>query len=453
MKLLCHVAPWSRDYFECLSRGFDNAAELVLCSGYRKLDQTCLTRLYRSRYSELKVKPDTNISDADRNVIRRCRLLRTLSTVEAAQHVHAIRFAVREMLSDVRPDVFLSQTTDQSLHQILFEECLLRDIPAFGIVQTFVNGYFRVSNMGERHSARTASVDECLNVLMSLEDKSYVPNFIAKQKKNLAKAYKKAWLSNIARVIYFGARRWMTLDFLNYHYWASSRAMLLNHVHLFPAQELGEAQWQASLSQDGRPSIFVPLQFFPEATIDYWVTDSTFIDYERSLLDLLSRLSADFQFVVKEHPGVWGHRHPSLYEKLARVPGLVFCPTNVAAQHCVESCDAVLVWTGSVGFEAALRGKPVLTVTTPYYLSGGRFMKITLETAGSEIHDHIANVNSRPIEAPEKIKLIQYLLDGLEPGRIQIDGSFNRLQSSDLSAALAAGARLRRHFPVDAEAL
>ena len=452
MKILCHVSPWCQEYFRVVSKGFDATAEVVFCSSYRSLDQTRLTRLYKSRYSKLNLSADAKIADADLDVISRCRLLRTLKPVHAAQHVHAMRFAVREMLSDVQPDVLLSQTTDQYLHHLLFEECALRGIPAFGIVQTFVNGYFRVSNMGERHSARTAPIDECSAVLTRLEDKNYVPQFIAKQKKNLAKAYRRAWLSNIARVIFFGARRRLTRDLLNYHYWASSRAMFFNHVHLIPARELGDPNWEAALRQDKRPSIFVPLQFFPEATIDYWVTDRRFIDYERSLLDLLTRLSSVFRFVVKEHPGVWGHRHPSLYQRLVRIPGLVFCPTNVAAQDCVGNCDAVLVWTGSVGFEAALRGKPVLTVTRPYYLSGERFMQIDFETTASEICDHISNINSRPIEAEEKIELVQYLLDGLEPGRIQIDGSFSASQKSDVSAALAVGARLRHHLHVNDEA-
>ncbi|WLR96182.1 capsular polysaccharide export protein, LipB/KpsS family [Shinella sumterensis] len=426
--------------------GFDSAAEVVLCSGYRGLDQTHLARLYKCRYNALKADGDVNLSDGDQNVIARCRLLRTLSKAEAARHVHATRFAVREMLSDVKPDVFLSETTDQYLHQILFEECALRGIPAFGIVQTFVNGYFRVSQMGERCAARTASVDECAAVLRQLEDKSYVPNFIAKQKKNLKKAYTKAWLSNFARVIFFGVYRRITRDLLNYHYWASSRGIFFNHVHFFPAAELGDRNWEAVLRQDNRPSVFVPLQFFPEATIDYWVQELDFVNYEGSLIRLLTRLSSDFQFIVKEHPGVWGHRHPSFYDRLAQVPGLIFCPTNVAAQQCIEVCDAVLVWTGSVGFEAALRGKPVMTVTTPYYQSGARFKQIGHETASAEVQAHIASVGAQPIGEEEKIELIRYLLEGMDPGRIQVDGSFTASRQADVSSALAVGATLRHHF-------
>ena len=445
MKILCHVGPWCKEYFGFVARGFDPEAEVTLCSGYVALDQTRLAALYRTRFRQA-THPQGELAERDRNVIARCRILRSLSPEEAARHVEATRFAVRAMLSDVQPTVFLSETTDQFLHQILFEECADRGIPAFGIVQTFVNGYFRISQMGERCAARTATAEECAGVLQKLEDKSYVPAFILRQKQNLKKAYLKAWLSNIARVVYFGLYRQIARDRLNYHYWASSRGIFLNHAHLLPARDPGNPEWETMLRADARPTIFVPLQFFPEATIDYWVHEREFIDYENALVRLLTRLSADFCLVVKEHPGVWGHRQPSFYDRLAKVPGLIFCPTNTPGQHCIELCDSVLVWTGSVGFEAALRGKPVLTVTTPYYQSGARFLHIDHHTPAAAIFDHIERTNRSPIVPDEKLALVRYLIEGMDPGRMQVNGTFQPGDEKDEAAALAVGSTLRRHY-------
>src|SRR5690606_8161969 len=98
------------------------------------------------------------------------------------------------------------------------------------------------------------------------------------------------------------------------------------------------------------------LQHVPEATVDYWCNDLSVIEYERTLLEVVTHRSSDFHFVIKEHPNVLGMRHPALYDKLNTIEGVTICPTNVNSNTLVAASDAVLVWTGSVGFEAALRG-------------------------------------------------------------------------------------------------
>ena len=40
-----------------------------------------------------------------------------------------------------KPDLCLSETTDQYLKDILFRECLKRGIPSIGLVRSFLNGY------------------------------------------------------------------------------------------------------------------------------------------------------------------------------------------------------------------------------------------------------------------------------------------------------------------------
>lgn len=442
MKILCHVGPWCTEYFRTLAAGFDADADVVFISGFKRLDETGTTASYYDRVcSALRRSSEDKLRD--REVVQRCRLLRSLPEDEALAHVEATRSAVREALIRHVPDVLLSETCDQFLHDILFQEAEMRGIPAYGLVQTFVNGYFRASLRGERVPSRVVMDEECRTVLHQLLDRRYTPSMIARQRRSPSRAYARAWLSNIARVAWFSAMRRLRNEPYNYHYWASSRGIYRNHVHFLPSGRIVDENWETRLAEQGKQKIFVPLQFFPEATIDYWVEDAGYINYPDALANLLGRLSERFTIFVKEHPNVWGHRQPAFYKKLKKIADLVVVPSDEPAQRCLEECDATLVWTGSVGFEAALRGKPVLTISPTYYQSGSRFLRIELDTAADEIAAFIGKTEARPVSEVEQFELVRFLLEGLLPGRIQVDGSFNPANAEDAEAARAVGASLR----------
>jgi capsule polysaccharide modification protein KpsS len=142
--------------------------------------------------------------------------------------------------------------------------------------------------------------------------------------------------------------------------WREKRAWLENPTYV----EFDEILKKSSSSQ---PTLFLPLQMSPEATIDYWSTDMKWIDYEDFVCDLVGKFSPNFRIVVKEHPNVVGFRTAGFYKRLAAIPSCSLVHHKVNSNQILKACDGVIVCTGSVGFEAFLRGKPVFTSSEIFY--------------------------------------------------------------------------------------
>lgn len=442
MKILCHVGPWCVDQFAAIANGFSKDSEIRFVSGFRKLDQTGLVSAY---YKYVNATGSRLIIDErDAEVISRCRLLRSLPDVVAGRHAAAMRLSMREMLLREKPDVIICESVDQYLHDILFQEAESLKILRYGLIRTFVNNYFRISTRGEMQLIRQPDDSEVSQTLRHLLDDTYIPKNLLKLKKNLFFTYFRIYFSNHARVVYFSILKHLKREPYNYHYWSSSRTTRKLYAHLIPKISFGHSDWKSRLAKSQKPVIFIPLQHFPEATVDYWAEDIEMVDYPNRLIELINILSKDFQILIKEHPGVWGFRKPTFYKNIeAAASSLVICPAEVTGQECILVCDSVLVWTGSVGFEAALRGKPVLTTCTPYYAIGPRFKKISLKTDIKEIFQFIERYRQIEISQEEQIELIHNLLCGLLPGHFQNNGTFDHQKPSHVAAANQVGKHLR----------
>lgn len=438
MKILCHVGPWCRDQFEVIARAMGEAPEVRFVSGFRVLDQTGLVRAY---YANVRGGRGVAAPD-DADVIARCRLLRTLDPPTAAAHTAAMRQAIREMLDREAPEAIICESIDQFLHDLLFREARAAGIPAYGLIRSFVNGYFRISERGEHVAVREPDDAEVRSVLAQLVSDDYLPQNLFALKRSPRLTYLRIQLSNLARVVYFEARRWLSGEPYNYHYWSSARAFRIYSAHLVPRLSLGDPDWRERAARSGKPIVYVPLQHYPEATIDYWAQDIEMVDYPAALTRLLTALSGEFHFLIKEHPGVIGFRKPGFYRALERLDFVTICPTSVMSQQCIAASDAVLVWTGSVGFEAALRGKPVLTTCEPYYASGTRFFKIGFDTPSAEIARFIDGGRAVPLTETERVVMVRHLLAGAFAGRFQNDGSFSPDRAADVAAAAALGRAL-----------
>ena len=443
MKILCHVGPWCLAQFKTIAEGFEPSANVRFVSGFRKLDKSGLVDSYYKYVNSVELKLESD--QRDEEVILRCRLMRTLPKNKAERHVSAMRRAIKEMLLRESPDVFICESIDQYLHDLLFQEVERLSIPSYGLIRTFVNGYFRISTRGEMQLIREPDALEVNSILLKLLDSKYIPENLVPLKKNLFWTYLRIYLSNNVRVFYFGLLRWLSLEPYNYHYWSSFLTTKNSYRHLIPKISFGDMNWRLKLSRSDKLIIFIPLQHVPEATVDYWTEDVEMIDYQSRLIAFITSLSSDFQILVKEHPGVWGFRKPSFYSSIIQAnSSLIVCPIGTPVQECIAASNAVLVWTGSVGLEAALRGMPVLTICSPYYASGSRFKKITLKTTNNEINDFIRSLAGSLITLEDQNAMVRHLLRGIMTGLFKNDGNYDASNESDIADARHIGRYLRK---------
>jgi hypothetical protein len=354
-----------------------------------------------------------------------------------------------EMLDREKPDLILSETIDSYVMDVLYFQSIEKGIPFIGLVPTFISGYFRVSARGEYNRSRVVSTNETASVLDRLLQKNYKPDFIKNNDSKLIIYALGRWLRNAIKIPYFLVKRLHRLERYNYHNWATLM-VARDWFCWIPNFNIGDKDWSYKIKKSEKPVIYIPLQMIPEATVDYWCENLEAIKYDSYLLNLVQHLSTDFTLLIKEHPNVLGYRNPRLYQLLQKNSAVFFAPTAVNSHELIEASDAILVWTGSVGFEAAIRGKPVLTTCKPYYEIGPMFKYVDLLTESQDIKKFINGVQVQNMDQIQQ-ELIAHVLSGVLPGRYIIDGSWSQDNPEHQQYAKNIADQLKAHLQIKIE--
>jgi hypothetical protein len=120
------------------------------------------------------------------------------------------------------------------------------------------------------------------------------------------------------------------------------------------------------------PFIFVALHQQPERTTS--PQGHAFADQMKAIQLLCSAAPPGWKIVVKEHmaqlnPVSLGHmyRPLSFYSQVAAIPNAVLVSPYLPPAALIDRCAVVATVTGTVGWEAVLRGKPVFIMGEAWY--------------------------------------------------------------------------------------
>ncbi len=111
--------------------------------------------------------------------------------------------------------------------------------------------------------------------------------------------------------------------------------------------------------------VFFPMHNEPEVTL--LVYSKPYMNQIEVIRNIAYSLPAGMILVVKEHPAARGKRPLSYYKKVENIFNVRFTDPTLDARSLITHSKLVTAIAGSVGFEAVLLGKPVLTFgQTPY---------------------------------------------------------------------------------------
>lgn len=367
--LLINVQPWNFDLLKEVShcRGIDNP---LFISNFPQLDQSCVISKYQMALAS--GRPclfKTGLSDSEiHDIIIRCRLLRELPYLKARNTVKWLAHFVLLFLNEVRPSCLLSEVRDQFFHDILFRLSGKAGIKICSLVPSMLNGYCRITLNGLASRCRD-SIDpgEVSTISKMLISDTYVPDYLPRRK-SIQKLFYKNHALNVLRLFYFSVARLHPRYRFTYHYWSGQINLVKNALNLLPimpsieyVRDIGE------IKNKIRKTIFVPLHFYPEATTDYWCDVSSSMLYPERLEYIINQLSPHFDIVIKEHPSSIGNRKHAFYQ-IFNSPGVWSAHPLSSTRNLLDHCDAVLIWSGSVGIEAIIKGKPIIYASNkPYY--------------------------------------------------------------------------------------
>lgn len=435
--VLIYNRPWHFEQFEHLAREIWPGCQPISVSEHKSADPYGLSAAFYAAIETQRagMRPD-HLSEQDvADVILRCRLLRTLDIVTARKLVFAMDHAVEICLQKHQPVSALSITVDSYVIHLICLACRRRGIPFIGLIPSFVSGYFRITALGERTFIRAVEEAEAERIRDMLLRPEYKPDYLAQTPWGARKRAVRNWMRNLPKPLWFRARLLISGDRLNYHYMAS-QLIAQRYWSLWPQRYRGqrpERRGDLRGMDTNKPLVFLPLQMSPEATIDYWSTDTSWIDYENRVLSLLDTYRGSCIFLVKEHPNVLGFRTRGFYRRLKSRNNCVMIAPEVSSNDVLDMCDATVICTGTVGFEAALRGVPVYSDSRQHHLPES-FVKPVAELKKLRT-EHIGKTDvrftatNRPDD--ESIQLTRAVLEGLLIGHLNFSKPWRHENEDD----------------------
>lgn len=439
---LVYVRPWNSEQFQDLASRIWPENENVLVSEHRSVDQHGLSAaFYRALPEITRDTASQHLSEAEiADVILRCRLLRAQDIATARQYVLAMNQAIEQLMDKHQPTAALSVTVDSYIIHLIHLACQRRGIPFIGLVPTFVNGYFRITAQGERVWSREVSDEEVNRVYKNLLRPDYKPSFLVQDPNAVRKAAIRSWMRNLPKPLWFATKRRLTGDRLNYHYCAT-QLIAGRYWSIFPQGYQGVRPRNRSdlvPSASTKPLIFLPLQMSPEATIDYWSTDPSWIDYESRIFKLLDDHRDTTIFAIKEHPNVLGNRTKGFYKRLREKENCILIAPEFASNALIDMCDGVVICTGTVGFEAALRGLSVFSDSAPFHLEPRNTHSLASLASSSP--------KNEPVDEAQALAMTKYLLEGLLPGRFINNGTWKKNDPSHIEVNTGVATHIRDYL-------
>lgn len=113
------------------------------------------------------------------------------------------------------------------------------------------------------------------------------------------------------------------------------------------------------LPVENEPYAFFPLQLEPEMTTALY---APYFGDQAWVAKLIAKsLPVGYQLYIKEHPAMFGYRPRAFYKELKKIPNVRLIHPNVRSYPLIERTQLVVTITSTVGWEALMFKKPVIT--------------------------------------------------------------------------------------------
>lgn len=424
MKVLIYVRKWNKNFYRNLAlKAFDNP-EITFISDFRNVgDIWSGDFIYQSRYELENELYEENKDD----VIKRCRFLRGLEYQQAERISRRFWNGLEQVMQDTHYDVVLSAIIDCYTMDILERLAEKYAGRYFSLVQSFVRGYSRFTKRGELYDAtRMVSDKEVEDVLSLLLEDSYKVSYALNKEKKNSETVRFFFYRKLVDCLYFPYMKHKERDSWNYAY--NTLSFTEGGYGCYSIRKAKKYYHRLEELEYGADSVYLPLHYWPEATVDYWCDKVECAQYEDSIIQLIQNSDSKVKFVVKEHPAMYGKRTIRFYQRLEECGNVVIVHPYESSNELLQNIDNVLVYTGSVGVEALLRGKRVFTVAKNYYYGIHPNIFLVDRIVGADLQ--------KPLAENEERKFMKELLAGMFPGRSTSGGDIDKSDLEEIANEL-----------------
>jgi hypothetical protein len=334
-------------------------------------------------------------------VIARCRGLRDIPYAEARGLVLRMTRWAREFFRAQPYRLLVIHIIDNYVLDVLVRVArhLGRDVLVLS--EWFIQPYRRHTFYGELQVTRRAEPDEVQRIVEYCEQPRQVFWLAGIDRVNRLQAFvylylRCKWLYLTRYLWQFRVRGREAYEFRFANSWKVRLRDAFVQRHFSSLSE-------AEIRTNPERYVLIPLHTFPEANVDYWMTDWRDADYYSSLYEVISFFRAEgLTVLLKEHPGFIYQRDARVYETLKAFDNVRLIDPFSSSTRVLDLVPLVVVWHGTMGIEGIMRGRRVAVFDDTYYNDG------LLPT----YRDYR---QAAPVPADRRSAFIARLLGGVEP--------------------------------------
>ncbi len=305
--------------------------------------------------------------DTENDVIARCRLLRNLNRKQSSRMLHAMANVIGDVIEKTKPDLIFTHMVDEYILHLFCILAARRKIPYASYCGSYFPGHALIfdSQNGSALPFRSPEEAEVQKVLEQISPVDFRQNY------NQVKSYSiwqhlRLLIRYAAKKIIFLFKSFFEKDPWGVHYkivpYCADRRRLTD----FPNMDNFVIDWQSKLSElktsfPEKVVLYMPLAYSPEATTDYWIDNTSIIDYNNKVIEIIKTLALNCIVLVKEHTHMMGARDASLHRVLKSIDFVISIHPNALGNEVLLRSNAVILGSGSVGVEAFLRDRPVFS--------------------------------------------------------------------------------------------
>ncbi len=209
--------------------------------------------------------------------------------------------------------------------------------------------------------------------------------------------------------------------------YARERARAALSAHLYEPPDDGR----------GRPFVYFPLHVTDDYKIKRLIPHCV---HQVALIEQVAEaLPQGIDLVLKEHPMSRGRNPVGMLRRLARRPNVRLVDPYTSSHELIRRAEAVVVISSTVGLEALLYGRPVLTLGQPFYAGAG----VTLDVDSfRELGAGVAEVLAF---RPDRERILRFLAACMRSCRAGVPGGVDDSQANArrLATALDDASRQR----------
>lgn len=302
-------------------------------------------------------------------IVKRCRGLRAIHYHEAKELIfRCSKFFIEFYKEKSSLKLIVAGAVDNYVMDLMFRFAKHFGISCLGITDFFLFPQYKlVTSYGEANKFYEPSDLEINQVLYELENKKPSPLAI-----NKLKAYKNAlryFIGFYYRYIIRYVINYKIGGKLGYEYrFAPHLASCKSIFQLLFSDKYFDKLDIEWIKNNSNSIVYIPLHWYPEATIDYWTDDPEKADYFHLLFRVISFFRDKNVYVIlKEHPAFFLSRELDFYKQLKEFNNVILLNPFIKTQYLFEFVNDIVVWNGSTGVEALIAGKNVYNTTESYY--------------------------------------------------------------------------------------